>query len=506
MKIAATLMICLSLCGALRAGAQQASDGQGTATLRLSTRLVVLDVVVTDRKGNLISQPLTREDFTIVEDRVVQQIRTFETPDQHRMPDNVTVNSFADLRKIGAAPVTILVLDELNSRFENMSYSRQELVKYLKSQPKVLPTPTVLLIATNRTFQQAHDYTQDRDALIKVVEGHMPEFPYKAMGGSRGPGAVERMAQTMGALQQIAQASSGTAGRKNLIWVGNGFPSADLITLDTQEADLIEAAYRRVLVRLLAARITMYTINPAAGDSSTVDIETPADLDTALNANGTSPFDGGSVGFTMLAPATGGLAFMGRNDLNNVIREGIDKGRDYYTLSYVPTSETQAAATFRNIKVVMKDKTLIATTRNGYFPETAADLNSTIDKTLTMKQVSANLKLDLSAALTTTVSYNGLTISAEKASDGTYVIHVADAGIGWFAAGGTNAQHAEATVAAGWYDAKGKLLGHEAEEEFAAQGTYASGASFKLKVPLPPHSARLRFVVRDAYNGRMGDL
>ncbi len=503
MKSTATLMMCFSLLVSSQVRGQQVSESQSTATLRISTRLVVLDVGVTDRQGHLVQRSLTRDDFTIVEDGTIQQIRTFEAPDQHRMPENVTVNSTADLKKIGNAPVTILVLDELNSRFEDMSYSRQEMVKYLKSEPRVLSTPTVLLIATNRTFQQVHDYTQDRDALIKVVQEHMPEYPFKAMNGSTGPGAVERMAQTMGALQQIAQASSGTPGRKNLIWVGNGFPSADLVTLDTQEANAIEAAFRRVLVRLLAARITMYSINPAAGDSSTVDIETPADLDTALNANGTSPFDGGTVGFSKLAPSTGGIAFTGRNDINNVIAEGIDKGRDYYTLSYVPTGESENAAPFRNIKVVMKDKALVATTRNGYFPETASDLNSTIDKTLTTKQVAANLKLDLSAALTTTVSYNGLTISAVRAGAGTYMIHVANAGIGWFGNNGTNAQHAEATVAAGWYDARGKLLGHAAEEQFAPQRPDL-GADFKLQIQLPPRVARLRFVVRDAFNGRMG--
>ena len=50
----------------------------------------LLDVVVTDKKGNLIVQPLTRDDFTVVEDKQVQQIRSFEGPDSHRMPQNAT--------------------------------------------------------------------------------------------------------------------------------------------------------------------------------------------------------------------------------------------------------------------------------------------------------------------------------------------------------------------------------------------------------------------------------
>ena len=42
----------------------------------------------------------------------------------HRMPvsGQAIVNSAADLKKIGDAPVTVLVFEELNSRFEDMSF------------------------------------------------------------------------------------------------------------------------------------------------------------------------------------------------------------------------------------------------------------------------------------------------------------------------------------------------------------------------------------------------
>ena len=127
-------------------------------TLKVTTRIVVLDVVVTDKKGTLVDRELTRDDFTVFEDKQPQKIRSFEPPSEHRMPASETaiVNSAADLKKIGDAPVTILVLDELNSRFEDMSFSRQMTIKYLQSQPAVLKEPTVLMIAMNSTFQQVH--------------------------------------------------------------------------------------------------------------------------------------------------------------------------------------------------------------------------------------------------------------------------------------------------------------------------------------------------------------
>lgn len=492
-------------CSAAQTPGQSNSPGLSDAqtTLHVITRLVVLDVVVTDRKGHLIDRPLTRDDFTIVEDKQVQTIRNFEPPSTHKMPadgrENI-VHSAADLSKIGDAPVTILILDELNSRFEDMSYGRQMMVKYLQSQPQVLKQPTVLLLATNNTFQQLHDYTQDRDALIAIVKHHMPEYPRKLYAA--GPAAVERIAQTLAALQQIAEASMGTPGRKNIIWVGNGFPSVGLVALDTPEAEQVETAFRRITVRLMAARITMYTIDPTANSTATVDIENPDDLAAAIGSAGTSPFDNGSVSFTQLAPATGGLAYSGRNDLNNIIAEGIDKGQDYYTLTYTPTDNSNDPAAYRNIRVIMKDPNLVATTRNGYYPETAADMNPVLDQTMKEKQVVANLKLDLSAALTSTISYNGLKITAQPSAHGVYRIHVAANGIGWFES--DSGQHEEVTLAAAWYDARGNIIGHTMSEQVYQRQPNSADAIYSIPISIPPGTARLRFVVRDAFNGRMG--
>ncbi len=477
-------------------------------TFSVTARIVVLDVVVTDKKGKLVHrEDLTPADFSIFEDGTLQTIRSFEAPSKHKMPptDKPVVNSAADLKLIGDAPVTLLVLDELNSKFEDMSFSRQMMVKYLKSQPPVLKEPTVLMIASNTTFQQVHDYTQDRDALIEIVKKHMPEFPWRMEGShNSGPGAVERMAQNLAALQQIAQATTGTPGRKNLIWVGNGFPSANLIGLPNDESAAIEAAIRRCTDRLLAARITMYTINPTADSTATVEADTPDDLNQTGGDAGPDPFGQGTVSFSNFAPATGGIAYQGRNDLNNIIGEGIDNGQEYYTMSYSPTNKSDDSVKFRNIRIVMKDPTLHATTRVGYYPASVADMNPVLDKQMSSKQVKANLQLDLSAALTTTIAYNGLDVKATKTGADLYSLHVQESGVAWSEPNANGEQHAEATVAAAWYDAKGKIIGHVAREQTFSRGKANDGATFSLPVSLPSNAVRLRFVVRDALNGHMG--
>lgn len=479
-------------------------------TIKVTSRIVVLDIDVVDKKTHQLVDNLTQDDFTILEDKVPQTIRSFDPPSSHAMPSRAQaiVNSATDLPKIGNAPVTILVLDELNTASGDMSFSREALIKYLQAQPAVLAQPTTLLIASNTRFTQIRDYTQDRDQLIADVKHHIPEIPWKLNGGLAGPGAVERMAQTLASIEQIAQASAGTPGRKNIIWIGVGFPSSDMNGLDIRTANTIQAAVRQCTDMLLSSRSTLYVIDPVANETTTVDAESPQDLDLAEDKLGSDPFAGG-ISFFHLAPQTGGRVFVSRNDLNNEIGESIAASSNYYTLSYVPTSTSTDEARYRHIRIKMRNPDLVATTRDGYYPQAVANAPSPATSEQP-KQARAQIQLDLSNAVTSTIAYNGLAINAAKAAAGNYTISVANAAnptnnLTWQATA-TGEEKTEATVLAAWYDKKGKLLGHSARELTATRSTSSSPAIFTLPVDLPSDVARVRFVVRDAVTGRMGTI
>jgi hypothetical protein len=90
------------IAGILAAHSGRAQPGlPATATtpvLKVNARIVVLDVVVTDKDSHVV-HGLARGDFTIYEDKALQTIRTFEAPDQHRLPAGVAIDSTADLAK-----------------------------------------------------------------------------------------------------------------------------------------------------------------------------------------------------------------------------------------------------------------------------------------------------------------------------------------------------------------------------------------------------------------------
>src|SRR5947209_15938196 len=86
------------------------SPGYVTPYFNANARNVILDAVVTDKKGNAVTG-LTRNDFVIREDNAPQEVQSF---------DAVTAGTSAE----DAAPHTILLLDELNTHFEDMAYTR----------------------------------------------------------------------------------------------------------------------------------------------------------------------------------------------------------------------------------------------------------------------------------------------------------------------------------------------------------------------------------------------
>ncbi len=493
-----------SVCGFAFAQAPAAPEQE--PTLSVTTRLVVLDVVVTDKAGHTVPG-LTKSDFTVLEDKQPQTIRYFEGPEQHRLPAGVEIHSTADLARVPDAPVTMIVLDELNTRFEDMAYARQAVVNYLKSQPTRLAQPTELLVASNTKFQVLQDYTLDRDALLAALKNHFPQYPWRLMqSGKGGPGTAERLAMSLGSLEQIAQASAGHPGRKNVIWVGRGFPAVNTNESTDAEAAVIEQAVRHAIGMMRDERITLTSIDPTEVSAGTVLIQTPDDLDAAEDENGSDPF-AGDVNFQLLAPATGGRIFASRNDVDAAIGTSVRDGDNYYTLSYEPTNRSDAAA-YRRIEVKMNRPGLHATTRNGYYTQAAATAASA--ETGNLELLRKKIAFDLGSAANSNIAYTGLAVAAHPVAGAAGVLAVdvgaRDLSLSELEDGsGPDSARAEVTLMVAFFK-DNRMIGHEIREMAAklVAGQGAGTIEFRIPAQMPAGATRARVIVRDTASGKMG--
>jgi len=265
------------------------SEPEPPAILKVTTRLVTVDVVARDRHGNPV-RDLTAKDFQISEQsgshKSQQQIASFRLLDRSlknasdsesaalQLPAGVFTNMVST--KSLSAPPTILLVDGLNTDATTQLQVRQQMVRLLASVPSDVPMAVFLLgrklrllqsfttdtkllgaaaqralslEATNLQAKDARDDTLSHSSLLEQMAG--AEGQSDVPGGAPRPGsnsnamlamrALElqrfereqyaesmdmRVKLTFDALRLMARHVSGYPGRKNLIWLSSAFPLA----------------------------------------------------------------------------------------------------------------------------------------------------------------------------------------------------------------------------------------------------------------------------------------
>ena len=328
-------------------------------TLQITSTLVFLDVTVLDKSGHPVLSGLTKNDFTITEDKKPQRIFSFEAPQTHIEAANAG-NDNPD----GKAPATILVLDLLNSDFEDFAFIRDSTRRFLIAQPARLPSPVELMVIGNQSLELLQGYTRDRAELLTALK-HLPAaIPFKKMNEFF---FWDRFQQSVDALEQIALENKGIPGRKNVVWVGHGAPSINLISPDFSEQDVedLKQYVHDATNKLVDARISLFVIYPGLkvrGREMSI-----SEMDADADIGDDDPF-AGDINFGVFANETGGELFYNRNDVDKLIARSELLGAQYYTLTYQPQDQNgEANGKFRRIRVTLRDRSLHVVTKAGYF-------------------------------------------------------------------------------------------------------------------------------------------
>ena len=462
-------------------------------TFQSATRLVVLDVVVTDKQGKPVSN-LSKDDFTIVEDGTQQTVASFEPPDQHA-PVTVEAHREKEIsrpenapQKIGAEPLTILVFDALDTKILDQAYARHEIKKYLVARGPLLAQPTALMALEEKRLELLHDYTRDAGELQDALQGYRAELPFRMMAdeGMR-LGAHERSEDAIAALREIATSNTQFAGRKNVVWIGQGFPSLNNLRGSPAQKARVQNWGRETLDLISQARMSVYTIDPRGLQVFPEEVLPPTTSELALES------------ITLL---TGGRIVRGLNDVDAQIASSIENGGTYYAISYYPSNRNWDGQ-FRRVRVVIRNPDFVARTRAGYF----AYAEST--------PTYAQLDTLLSRALVNPLPYHALNIEAQAKLSGSQTrtahMHVTlDAsGLHWQIV--PDERHrCEITLVAAGFSSAGKVVTNAAQEfEITVdEKKYAElmnkGMVMNLVMRIPPTAVRMRVVTRDSTNGNIG--
>ncbi len=363
-----------ALAGVDAAGAAAAQQTPSTAdhravapVFRTSTRNVVLDVVVRDAAGRPVSG-LRAQDFAIREDGIPQAITSFAAVEPGAQSPEAT-------------PHTILLLDTLNTRFEDMAFARYAVGRLLHESGAVLDHPTALYVLGGEGLRVAQTFTRDPDALDAALRAVPADLPW-LLSKNDADTAIDRINRSTLALTQIASANYGVGGHKNLIWISPGFPMYSPLNLSQPGRKQLEDKLRVLSSQLLESRITIDSVDPRGVFAPPItDLpvlqriqsqSAPDDFRTriaALAAASRANFY--DIALPTLAKQTGGNVYFGRNDIDVAIAASIRDGGTYYSIAYKP-SRQEFHDEFRRVQAsVLRTAAhpveLQAHTRDGYY-------------------------------------------------------------------------------------------------------------------------------------------
>ncbi len=449
-----------------------------------------------DQKGNAVTD-LTRDQFHITENDQPQEIRNFEVPGRFTPSPDITINSTADLDRLAPrAPVNIVLLDEFNTRFEDMAFARYSLKKWLDKQPAKLDTPCMLVAVDLQHFTVLRDYTQNKDEILNALNHHFVAYPWQA---HQFAWLAERYTTAFYTLTRVAEATVGHLGHKNMIWLGRGFPTLNLANVAIDGQNQIHSAMQQTINELRDARVTLYTIDPAG-----------LMVDAGVYGNAArefSPF-GGDPTFEELAKATGGRTLHGRNDVDAELGSAIRDGASLYTLTYRPNNSFGEAEKFRRIKVTLDRPGLTFVTRQGYYPATRPARPNRDG------QVGRKLATELINAGDSNMAYDAVAFTAQaSATDPNELrIVVEPRGMAWYIVpDGSKPRFTRLIVLASQFDKKGKELSRKAATySFTAPASAPPTGPLNIPVALKvnldpqPKAVRARLVVRIEASGHMG--
>lgn len=364
-----------------------AQNSPATPAVKVESRIVVVDVVVTDSSRKAVGG-LTAKDFRIAEDGGVQTISSFE---EHKashaapialpeMPANVFTN-FPTTKT--ADSVNVILFDTLNTQPRDQGWVRQQLIDYLKG---VAPGTQMAIFGLGTQLHMVRGFTTNFSGLSVALDdkkdGLHPELTrYLATPSQHGaemtvlgqmmqsrasPEAieafkrfmadesatkdVERVEYTLQAFQQLARYLSGIPARKNVIWFAGSFPIS-FVPESKKPLYKHQEKIQQTSDLLTAGQIAIYPVSAEGlvGDP-TFDVSN-------MEGTGKGLFDrvaAMQISMESLAQETGGHAYYNTNDFGMVLNDAIETGSHYYTLAYVPTKATLNGK-FRKIQVNMPD-------------------------------------------------------------------------------------------------------------------------------------------------------
>ena len=407
-----------------QSGSAQASNAdqpsQNAPVLKVEVRVVLLDVVVTNKKGEPVTG-LKKDQFTVLEDGTPENIASFEehhdTP--HISSPQATANSSAPLPPNTytssqtvqpSDSMNVLLLDWVNTQPADQVYVRTQVVKYLKTIP---PGTRLAIFALTPELRIVQGFTTETARLLAAINDRKAGATTKSVGllatqsrkaadqeliemmtrADTAPVAIDavrdfqsttsnketgdRSALTIAGLRELQSYLSAIPARKNVFWFAAEFPINSFPGAGPGGGPIINfsGALRQTADQFGPDRIAIYPIS-AAGRTEVAGFDPSQGLDRRAGVTMSDQRADASSGpqqaaMETIAKETGGAAFYNTNALDREVTRAVEDAAHYYTLSYSPSNAARNGR-FRTIQVKLAESNYRLSYRRGYYAESEA--------------------------------------------------------------------------------------------------------------------------------------
>jgi len=362
--------------------------------VHVTSELVLVNVVVRDKKGNLVGG-LKKDDFTLLEDGKRQTISTFDFENV----DELKTAGAAEATVSGTAPDGALLrpaektaaLDARDRRLmllffdfsgmdpEQIDRSVDAAKKFV--QTRMQPADLIALVSLAATMRVDLDFTDDKTKVLGALTSYTSGQGQGFDNGSTG--SAEGAAETGGAftaddtdyntfnadrkllaLQAIMQTLGKISQKKAIIYFSNGI---------SQNGVDNQSALRAATASAVKANVSIYPVDirglqafPPGGEAQNASLHGQSAYNGAAVLNDLSNNAGTQDTLSTLASDTGGKAFFDSNDFSAVFSQVQKDSSAYYVLGFTSTNALKDGR-FRHLKVQLNRQDLKLDYRSGYY-------------------------------------------------------------------------------------------------------------------------------------------
>jgi len=396
LAVFATALLLLNTAAATFAQEPPQQPKQPQYRMRVTSELVLVNVIARDRKGNLI-RGLKKEDFTVTEDGKRQDISTFDFENVDELATSglgeATVTGTAAnaglLHSADATPLDardrrlmLLFFDFSGMDPEQIERGVDSAKKFI--QEKMKPADMIALVSLSTNMRVDLDFTADKSKVLSILSAYTSSQGQGFDAGAEG--SAEGAAETGGsftpddtdyntftadrkllALQAIMKALGKINQKKSIIYFSNGI---------TQSGVDNQSALRATTAAAVRANVSIYPLDvrglqafPPGGEAQNASLHGQSAYNgnaifNDLNSNANS-----QETLATLAEDTGGKAFFDSNDFTGVFSQVQKDTSAYYVLGFTSSNPLKDGH-FRHLKVQLNRpdaKEVKLEYRSGYY-------------------------------------------------------------------------------------------------------------------------------------------